>query len=79
MSEETIMNWRLDRGQIEVVDDVIAPILRAKTSAERVAMISDAHDTAWQLIWAAVHRQHANWTDDQIHREVARRLTRAPG
>ena len=29
-------SFRLDRGQIEVVDDIVAEILRRKTPAERI-------------------------------------------
>ncbi len=33
------MRYRLDPGQIEVVDDAVAAILRKKTPAERAAMV----------------------------------------
>jgi len=70
------MKYRLDPGQIEVVDEAVAKILRTKTPAERVAMASAAHRTAWQLIEARIRSQNPDWTDEQIQAEVARRLTR---
>jgi hypothetical protein len=70
------MKWRLDPGQIEVVDEAMAAILRQKTPAERIAMAADAHRTARLLLTAQVRRQHPEWIDEQVQREVARRLTR---
>lgn len=34
-------NFGLDRGQIEVIDDVMAEILRRKTPAERIRIAFD--------------------------------------
>ncbi len=67
---------RLDPGQIEVVDEAVAVILRQKSPAERIAIASDAHRTARAMLTAQVRSQHADWTDDEVQREVARRLTR---
>ncbi|MBI1832122.1 MAG: hypothetical protein HYR84_11805 [Planctomycetes bacterium] len=67
-------NWRLDPGQIEVVDEAVAAILRQKTPAERIAMTSDAHRTAQALLAAQIRGGHPNWPDEQIQQEVARRL-----
>jgi hypothetical protein len=66
---------RLDPGQIEVVDEAVAAILRQKTPAERIAMASDAHRTARAMLTAQVRSQHAEWTDEEVQREVRRRLT----
>ncbi len=66
--------WRLDPGQIEVVDEAVAAILRQKTPAERIAITAAAHRTARALLTAQIRRQHADWTDEQVGREVARRL-----
>jgi len=61
-------------GRIEVVDDVIARILAAKTPAERVAMIGDAHDTARALVAAGTRLRHPSWTESEIAADVARRM-----
>lgn len=68
------MKWRLDHGQIEVVDDAIAEVLRGKSHAERIRMISDAHDTARQIVAGGVRHQHPTWNDTQVESEVRRRL-----
>jgi hypothetical protein len=67
---------RLDPGQIEVVDEAIAEILRQKTPAERIAIACEMHRTARLLITARLQQQHPEWTEEAIAREVARRMTR---
>ena len=44
------MKWRLDAGQIEVVDDAVAEILRKKTPAERIAMTASLWRTGRLLV-----------------------------
>ena len=66
----------MDAGQIEVVDEAVAAILRRKTPAERIALTADAHRTARALLTARVRSLHPDWADEQVQREVARRLTR---
>ena len=68
------MDWRLDDGQIEVVDDAVAEILRRKTIAERVAMVSEAHRTMRLLIEGHLRTYHGDWDDTRITAEVARRM-----
>jgi hypothetical protein len=70
--------WRLDDGQIEVVDDAVAEVLRRKTPAERVAMLLEANVTLRTLVEGGLRTQHPDWTDEQIRTEVARRMTREP-
>jgi hypothetical protein len=71
-----MIKWRLDPGQIEVLDDAMVEVLRKKTPAQRVAMIGAAHRTAKLMIAASVKRQHPDWDDAAVAREVARRLLR---
>ena len=68
------MKWRLDFGQIEVVDDAVADILRRKTVTERVAMVFAAHRMARGLIEGSLRTDHPDWPDDRIRREASRRL-----
>jgi hypothetical protein len=70
------MKSRLDPGQIEVVDEAVAAILRQKSPAERIAMAVDANKTARLLIAGGLRTQHPDWTDQQIADEVVRRMTR---
>jgi len=68
------MKWRLDPGQIEVVDDAVADVLRRKTPAERIAMIFDANDTMRLIIEGGLRTQHGEWSDEEVAAEVARRM-----
>jgi hypothetical protein len=68
--------WRLDRGQIEVVDEDVAEVLRRKTPAQRLAMAFAADRTIRQVIAGAIRGRHPDWDESQVREEVARRMTR---
>jgi hypothetical protein len=68
------MRWRLDAGQIEVVDDAVAAVLRGKTVAQRVAMTLSSHRTARLLMGGSIRSCHPEWTEEQIQCEVSRRM-----
>jgi putative heme degradation protein len=67
--------FRLDDGQIEVVDDMVAQILRTKTPAERVEMIFDCNRTMRQIVTGGVRHRHPDWQTAQVVSEVARRMS----
>jgi hypothetical protein len=71
--------WRLDPGQIEVVDDAIAEVLRRKTPAQRLAMMFESNRTMRLMLRANIAHHHPDWTPQQVLREVARRMSRATG
>jgi len=73
------MKWRLDDGQIEVVDEAVAEILRRKTPAERLAMVFNCNRTMRLLIAGGACNQHPDWTDEQVKAEVARRMLHGAG
>ena len=60
----------------EVLDDKMAEILRAKTPAERLAIVDGMWRSAWRMIRANLARQHSTWTDEMLNRETARRMSR---
>jgi len=68
------MKWRLDKGQIEVVADAMAEVLRAKTPAERVGMLLAANRTMRLVIEGGLRTRHPDWDDSRISAEVARRM-----
>jgi hypothetical protein len=69
------MKWRLDAGQIEVVDDAIAEVLRRKTPAERVAMIFAANRTMRLIIEGSCRTFHPEWDEATVQRNVSRRMS----
>ncbi len=69
------MKWRLDDGQIEVVDDAVADVLRGKSLSERVAMVFAANRTMRLLIEGHLLTRHPDWDAMRIRAEVARRMS----
>lgn len=65
---------RLDRGQIEAIDDVSAEILKKKTPAERLKMAFDMWDYFHDFLSSYLTSIHAEWTSEQIQKEILRRL-----
>jgi hypothetical protein len=61
--------------RIHIVEDKIAELLQAKTEAERFAMIDRAWRFARQMIQAMIVHEHPDWSEDQVRREVARRMS----
>ncbi len=59
---------------IEVVDPVMAEVLRKKTEAERLAISWSLWDFARRLIGATLRSEHADWTEAQVQRETTRRM-----
>lgn len=66
---------RLDPGQIEVIDDDMAEIFRQKTPAERLAIVHGMWRSARQMILAILRSEHPDWTEQEILKETARRLS----
>ncbi len=66
---------RLDRGQIEVVDERTAEVLRGKTGAERLQIASDMYSSARRMIISHLRAEHPDWDEQQVVEEAARRLS----
>jgi hypothetical protein len=66
---------RLDLGQIEVVDDAMAEILRHKTLAERIRIGLALWTSARDMLIAHLKRTHPDWSIEMVQKEVARRLS----
>jgi hypothetical protein len=64
--------WRLDMGQIEVIDDATAEVLRTKTPAQRIDMVFRANYGMRLLIRTGIERLHPDWEDATIDSELAR-------
>jgi len=66
---------RLDQGQIEVVDDIMAEILRHKTPAERIRIGFAMWTSARHMLMTHLKKTHPDWDNGRIEKEVARRLS----
>ncbi len=60
---------------IEIVDRDMAAILREKTEAERLQIAWGMWSFARTILWNVLKSEHSDWPDEQIRREVARRLS----
>lgn len=68
-------NIRLDKGQIEAVDDFMADILRDKTAAERIRIGFDLWTSTRNMLLVHLRKTHPDWTEERVKQEVARRLS----
>ena len=47
-------------------------IIRLMTPARRLEVAWELYETAWQLKWAGVKRQHPEWNEQEIFAKVRR-------
>jgi hypothetical protein len=66
---------RLDQGQIEVVDNLMAGILRGKTASERIRIGFDLWQSTRNMLLVHLRKTHPDWNAEKIKHEVARRLS----
>jgi hypothetical protein len=66
---------KLDPRQIEVMDDAMAEVYRNKSPAERLRIANEMYIFARQVIRAQIVTNHPDWTDEQVKRETARRIS----
>jgi len=66
---------RLDRGQIEVVDDKMAEVLRRKTPAERIRIGFGLWTSARDMLLVNLKKTYPEWDAERLNREVAKRLS----
>lgn len=65
---------RLDAGQIEVLDDYMAAVLREKKPAERLRIGFDIWTSAHAMLTAHIKSLHPDWDAKQVQGEVTRRF-----
>jgi hypothetical protein len=59
---------------VEVIDDQMAEVLRAKTGAEKLAIADRMFRDARRMIDVSVRTLHPHWLEEQVGKEVARRI-----
>ena len=69
------VQMKLNPGQIEVVEDAMAEVLRRKTPAERIAIGFSLWRSANRILTAHLGTSHPDWGSDRVQREVAKRLS----
>lgn len=68
----------IDPRQIEVIDDDMAAVWRAKSGEERLRIANRMFLVAQRTILADVRAEHPDWDDVRVNRELARRLGHGP-
>jgi hypothetical protein len=69
------MSYKLEPGRIEVVDEAMAEVLRKKTPAERIEIGFKLWTSARKMLTAHLKSTHPEWNEEQISREVAKRVS----
>ena len=75
MIEPQKTKQKLKPRKIEVVDDIMAEILRKKTPAERIHIGFSLWTSARKMLTAHLKSTHPDWDEKQISQEVAKRLS----
>lgn len=60
---------------VEVMDDMVADIMRQKTLQQRLRIVFGMCRSARVLIRGAVTQEHPEWSIDKINHEIARRIS----
>jgi hypothetical protein len=60
---------------IEVMDDAMADVLRQKTEVERLQIAAQMWKSARVILRGVIVTEHPEWDDDQVNREIARRIS----
>ena len=63
----------------EVLSDEMAAILRTKTPTERLQMALDSWTFIRDLIRSTAAELHPEWTQEELDRHVAERMSRGTG
>jgi hypothetical protein len=66
---------RLDKGQIEVVDSLMAEVLRSKTPAERIRIGFGLWTSARKMLFSHLSTSNPEWDAQRLNSEAARRLS----
>ncbi len=60
---------------LELLDDAMAQVLREKTVAQRLAIGNSLWIYARDLMQSVLRQEHPEWSDEEIQRQVARRMS----
>lgn len=69
----------LRRARIEVLSEEMVAVLRQKTGAERLVIASRLYSSARTMLLNHLRAGHPEWTERQVEREAARRLSHGAG
>lgn len=64
-----------EENVIEAVDPIMADVLRKKTEAERLQIAWGMWRSARDMLRTLLRAQHPEWSQVEVERETARRLS----
>lgn len=59
----------------DIIDDMMAEAIRAKSPTERLAIAFNMWRSARRMIFANLQREHSDWTLEQLTAETAKRMS----
>jgi hypothetical protein len=66
---------KIDKRNLEIIDNVMAQVLREKTPQQRLAIAFGMWNSAKIQLTNHLRSQHPEWNVEMIKKEVARRLS----
>mgnify|MGYP001605058710 CR=1 FL=1 len=60
---------------IEIIDDIMARVLREKTPQQRLAIAFNMWSSAQRQLTNYLRSIHADWDDKKVQQEAAKRLS----
>jgi hypothetical protein len=66
---------RLPPKNFEIMDDEMAEVYRRMTPARRLQVASDLYASARQMLRSHLRAEHPEWSEAEVNREAARRLS----
>ncbi|HEX7376518.1 MAG TPA: hypothetical protein VF278_05365 [Pirellulales bacterium] len=69
------MKRPIEPARIELLDPAIVQVLKSKTPTERLAMVFASNRTMRLRLEGHLRTRHPDWTDSQIQREIAMRMS----
>jgi hypothetical protein len=66
---------RLTPRNIELADDDAIAMFRRMSFADKLRVMNSMYNSARKWVDASVRRQHPGWSEAQLRREIARRLS----
>jgi len=70
------MNPPLDPRRIELLDPEVVAMLKAKSPAEKLEMAFKIQKFTRGVLFSRIRSQHPDWTETEIGKAVAQRMSR---
>ena len=65
----------IDKRNLEIIDNVMAQVLREKTPQQRLAIAFGMWNSAKIQLTNHLRSQHSDWNEEMVKKEVARRMS----